>query len=139
MVVIGRGKKNTLWLIARAPRWAVDEEGESVEGLYCGGRCAAGHADAEDHCDGWQDALPGTPAPLTRCPFAASQRLDAWELAAVRTWRDYRQGVVTGWPEAFAAPLVEAVRLLDEQRGAAEAEDARERARSAKARAHGRR
>lgn len=130
------GKKNTLYLIARASRWAVDEDGDDVSGLYCGGRCKAGEPDAESHCDGWQGSI-ATPEPLTRCPFAATHAPDLWSVAAVRAWRDYTHGQLTDWPDAYAAPLVAGVRLLDEQRGAAEAETAREHARRAKVRAHG--
>lgn len=57
-----------------------------------------------------------------RCPFAELREPDPQADLIVETYVDWKQGVLTAWPDRYAAPVEEGVRYLHAQVQACEAE-----------------
>ena len=62
------------------------------------------------------------PGGVPRCPWRLLRDPDPWRDQIFHLVRDYRAGVIRGWPDAYTAATVEAVRYVLNESDACTAE-----------------
>jgi len=109
-----------LWLIAHQGNWneAGRKDGKRLEWLTCPSKCNA----QLWGCDGktpkagpLHERYPGRFGDweIPYCPRKMLAEPDPFVSYVVGTYRDYKYGNVTGWPDSHTAAVVDAVRYLD--------------------------
>lgn len=128
-----RGKKKRLWLVANRHRWnspGVDAKGRPRKGelIHCPGYCRQAEATGRDPWGCTRDLPAGQrlderypenfPPPdaggfeHAACPFRVLAEPDPVTEAVIDLATDVRAGVLSDWPEAYPAGLVDATRRL---------------------------